>query len=666
MLVPRKEFTGILSLLKKNPRGLNIGEIAHTIGLNRISTAKYLDILAALGTIEVREMGKAKLYYISRAIPASVILTGIPGYIVVIDRENRVIYANDRFVTFCGLIRDKILDTTLETIPCDLIHQPDVQKTVDAAWETGKHFADFEFESQNGLRQFSLDGSRVRLHDTSECVVLSFEDITRYRHIAGMPKNQGNFPVSLANKSKEILFFTDAEGIILEIMAGAGSNFPAAREFVSRHLNDFLPGIWAECGNGRQESSGLVKIPDISGISRTFEWYVTRIAGTAGKEAGFSGILLDVTERENLRKNYKILEEQRRYFLENSEDWIWESDEKWQFSFSNGAIRKMLGYFPDDILGRFSLYDLLFPKDKDDLTNLVEGIKKTRVTVQDLYLTLRHRNGTPVIVQCRVSPKKDDTDRFAGYRGICRDITCQCNSEERIRALACEKDFLFSEIQHRVKNNLQVILSLLFLQANQTREPGTKEALSELQNRVWAIALVYELVSETADANRISLPRYIAALTKSLSETYVSKNRTEIVFDLNTDEIGLDLDTAIPLGVVLNELVTNSLLHAFTRTDSGRITISAKTGRDPEVSVFVSDNGCGLPEEFSFKDARSLGFRLVKNLVDQIGGTIDHVPGTGCVFKISFPVKPACCPDAVLNGKSRDLSDNRSAGLSGP
>ncbi|MFA5332411.1 MAG: PAS domain S-box protein [Methanoregula sp.] len=647
MSVPRKEFADIISLLKINPRGLNIGEIAHTIGLNRISAAKYLDILAAKGTVEVREMGKAKLYYLSRNIPASIIVSCISGYILVVTKENRVIYANDGFLSFCGLSRELVIDRMMEKIPCDLINHPEVQKNLDAAWTNGKKRADLDILVRGKTRYFDLSVSLVRLPDNSPGAVIAFEDTTRYRHEAAMPDDPGKTYHSVVRKSREIFFSTDKTGILLEISSRAKDYFPTAQDFISRHLDEFAPGIWSFCSDGRDESCGIVKIPDSTGNVRWFEWHAAKSANPAGEESGFVGILIDVTQREKIKETFNTIAEQHRYFLENSEDWIWESDEKGIFSFSNGAVRKMLGYYPEDLPGRLSLSDLFFLKTEEDPGKLVEGIQKARIPVQDIYLTFRHRNGNPVIARCRVSPRTGDAGTFAGYRGICRDITCQCNAEERLKALAGEKDFLFAEIQNRVKNNLQIIVSLLFLQSNQNRDPGIKQALSELQNRIWAISLVYELVKNPADADRISLLRYISALTKSLFETYRSDVNPEIRFSLDAGEMLLDLDTIIPLGLVLNELITNSLLHAFAGRDSGTIAVSVKKTGESEVTLIVSDDGRGLLKDFSWQEARTLGLRLVNNLVDQIGGRIEHVPGPGCTFKISFPVRPECCPDAA-------------------
>jgi two-component sensor histidine kinase len=184
-----------------------------------------------------------------------------------------------------------------------------------------------------------------------------------------------------------------------------------------------------------------------------------------------------------------------------------------------------------------------------------------------------------------------------------------------------EKDTLLKEVHHRVKNNIQIISSLLNLQARYVKDPQAREIIRDSRNRIESMALVHEKLFRSKDLEKINMDSYIRELTAYLFNSY-SKSRSQVDCEVNVAAVALDIDTAIPLSLIINELVVNSLKHAFPEDRRGKITIElAKTSVNGLILVF-SDNGVGFPATVSFPHSQSLGLQLIQTLTQQLMGDI--------------------------------------------
>jgi two-component sensor histidine kinase len=190
------------------------------------------------------------------------------------------------------------------------------------------------------------------------------------------------------------------------------------------------------------------------------------------------------------------------------------------------------------------------------------------------------------------------------------------------------------EIHHRIKNNLQVISSLLDLEADKFTDGSVIEAFKESQNRVISMALVHEELYRSQDMESIDFSDYLMKLVKELSYSYViEKDSIKIKTDVET--VFLDMDTAIPLGMIVNELISNSFKHAFSPGEKGEICVKLSL-ENGKLTLIVRDNGCGFPEHINFKETDSLGLQLVTTLISQLGGTIDLERDSGTLFRIKL------------------------------
>jgi PAS domain S-box-containing protein len=205
--------------------------------------------------------------------------------------------------------------------------------------------------------------------------------------------------------------------------------------------------------------------------------------------------------------------------------------------------------------------------------------------------------------------------------------------ELRMMSSLQEKEVLLKEIHHRVKNNLQIISSLLSLQSEKICGQDPVKTFRESQDRIRSMALIHEKLYQARDISHVDFAEYARSLTAYLSRSYVTGPGIRLVVDI--DGISLDIDKAIPCGLIINELVSNSLKYAFPDRRPGEIRIRL-TGDGDGYALVVEDNGTGLPPGLDFRNTPSLGLQLVNTLVEQLEGRIDLLPGTGTVFMIKF------------------------------
>ena len=213
--------------------------------------------------------------------------------------------------------------------------------------------------------------------------------------------------------------------------------------------------------------------------------------------------------------------------------------------------------------------------------------------------------------------------------------------EEQIKSSLHEKELLLKEIHHRVKNNLQIIHSLLYLQAKKTTDITAHELFINSQNRVRSMALIHEKLYGSKDLSKVDFCEYTKSLTDHLRSIYKTEGKT-INIIVNMPDIYLPIDTAIPCGLIVNELVSNSLKYAFPNGHDGKIDIemisnncNGKNGK-PSFTLIVRDNGIGLPDDLDIKQTKSLGMLLVKNLTTQLDGDLERKSDNGAVVKIDF------------------------------
>lgn len=332
--------------------------------------------------------------------------------------------------------------------------------------------------------------------------------------------------------------------------------------------------------------------------------------------------------------------------LSNISDFTYIFDLHGRFTYANRALLALLQKPLDEVIGS-NFFDLGYPPDlAARLQRQIAQVANTGVSVRD---------ETPF-----TGPVGEERDyeyilvsvlgadgRIALVAGSTRDVTERRRSEERTRTSLIERDTLLKEIHHRVKNNLQVIVSLLSLQSGQMTDPTALTAFRDTQSRVRAIARIHETLYSSADLAQVEFGDYARVLVGDLLAFYdASPDRIQL--QLNTEDMVLDIDQAIPLGLVLNELVTNALKHAFPGARSGIVEVSlcylhesigpGQTLDEACGLLRVRDNGVGIPAGLDFAQAASMGMYLVRILARQLHGKVELERGNGSEFCVTFPL----------------------------
>jgi two-component sensor histidine kinase len=246
----------------------------------------------------------------------------------------------------------------------------------------------------------------------------------------------------------------------------------------------------------------------------------------------------------------------------------------------------------------------------------------------------RRKDGHEFPVELWTSVVRNDAGEPVALVGVARDITGRKKAEEQIRLSLREKEVLLKEIHHRVKNNLQVISSLLSLQASRLTNTETLAAFRESQARVKSMALVHEELYQSEDLSCIDFGDYLHRLGASLVNMYrTPMSSIEVVID--AERVYLSVDAAVPCGLIVNELVSNAMKHAFAGRTRGTVRVSF-VHCDPRSALTVQDDGIGLPAGIDVGATESLGLQLVNALVHQLGGTLAVDREGGTTFKVEF------------------------------
>jgi len=325
-----------------------------------------------------------------------------------------------------------------------------------------------------------------------------------------------------------------------------------------------------------------------------------------------------------------------RGLLESAPDGIVVVDRGGTIVIVNSQTERMFGYSRDELIG--NKIELLVPVGsrghhaRDRAAYSADP--RTRPMGAGRALTGRKKNGGEFPVEISLSPLV--TDQEALVMSIVRDITDRRRAEELIQASLREKEALLREIHHRVKNNLQITSSLLRLQAGAIENPEAREVFAETQHRIRSMALVHEKLYQSTNLSLIDFGDYIRTLGDLLFQSF-GIDPTRVLLTVVDDEVLLSIDTAVPCGLIVNELLLNALKHAFPEGGHGEIVVELADGGDGWCRLAVRDDGVGLPDDMMSEGSGTLGLQLVRGLVAQLDGRLAVERGRGGAgFTISF------------------------------
>ncbi len=473
-------------------------------------------------------------------------------------------------------------------------------------------------------------------------IIIFSEDVTeRKKAEKELRESEQKYRYVIETAAEGITLF-DKKGTVIEINPKALELTGFKEDIIGKNLVQIVPSLKISL------NEALVAFKNIlTGKPIPSEWkYVNKrgerkfvkanysLMRTDGKIDGIALVLEDITDlklREMaLRENEQFLEN----IIENIPDMIFvKSADELKFERVNRAVEFIWGYERDELIGKTD-YDFFTREEADFYTQNDRKVLHKKELHDIIEETIHTRYQGERILHTKKIPLLDENGHPNYLLGISEDVTERKMAEMKLKKSLEEKEDLLREIHHRVKNNMQIISSLLNLQSAHVQEEESKEILKDSQSRVKSMAMIHEKLYTSHDLSHINFKQYTEKLVSDIFYTYkVQIGTIEPV--LKVADIEFNMETAIPLGLIINELVTNSLKFAFPDTDKGSITVALETDGE-EHNLIVEDDGIGLPEGFEFDKTDSLGLQLVNNLVAQIDGNITIDKSQGTKYSINF------------------------------
>jgi len=347
----------------------------------------------------------------------------------------------------------------------------------------------------------------------------------------------------------------------------------------------------------------------------------------------------DISKRK--AAEFALQQSEARYLamLEDQTELITRFQSDGTLLFVNDAFCRYYGVSRDEVIG-YHYQPLIYPEDQPAINHCLAALSP-----ENPVGSVEHRvfvNSMVRWMQWTNHAIYDAQGNLLELQSVGRDIDDRKQAELRVQATLAEKEVLLQEVYHRVKNNLQLIQSMLQMQQRRLRNPEAVQALQDSWNRVMTISLVHEILYQSDNLAQINLREYIPSLVQHIATSY-HVTTPAVVVKTEVQSIIVPMKKAICCGLILNELVTNALKYAFTEGNTGQITVEVSIDRTlPEnrITMTVQDNGIGLPPSLDLSGVKTLGLTLVQDFVDQLRGAIAVESNQGCLFRITFNQKP--------------------------
>lgn len=562
----------------------------------------------------------------------------VPDLIAIIDTDFHILRVNKAMADRLGVDPDEAVGTPCYVAVHGLDHPPDFCPMSKLLDDGNEHTSEVHENRIGG--DFIVSVSP--LYDKSGNLIGSVHvarDINERKKIEEALRESEQKYRAIFENVQDIFFQTDIKGTIIEISPSVERYFGISPEnLIGKPVESLYydPKDREKLLNILQKN-GEVADYEIRIKNRTNKWtYISAnvhmIYDDNNRPTGIEGALRDITDRKNAEEAIKS----QYHFLERLINTIpyplFYKDINYVYMGCNKSFEEYIGLSKDKIVGK-TVYDVA-PKDLADKYHEMDKELIENGQTQIYEADVKYADGTRHNVIFNKSTFSDSDGYLAGLIGVMVDITQRKLAEEKLKESLDEKEMLLKEIHHRVKNNLMVISSLLNLQSQYIKDEEALDIFKESQNRAKSMALIHERLYRSTDLKKIDFGDYIRTLSNDLFHTYIT-DPTRVDLKMKVENLRIDINTIVPLGLIVNELVTNSLKHGFPEGIKGELNIDFYKEDDDFVLV-IGDTGVGLPEDLDWKNTDSLGLQLVNNLVMQIDGTITLDRSHGTEFKIRF------------------------------
>ncbi len=566
-----------------------------------------------------------------------------------VDTQGKYTYASPAVEGILGYTPEEILDKHFY----DLFHLDDREGVKDAAF---KVFSRKESFSNFQNRNVHKDGHEVIL-ETNGVPVLdnngellgyrgADRDITARREAEEILKESEKKHRDLVETAQDLIWKCDNKGRFTYLnpaweevlgyktseMLGKSFGDFQPPEIFERDIKEFAHHMKGGFVKG-YETIHIAK----SGQEKTLLFNAIPLVDAEGNIIGTQGTATDITERKKMEDALRLSEASLKKTQEIGHIGSWHLDiEKNVLTWSDEEYR-IFGHTPQTFGSTYEAFlEAVHPDDREMVNKTYTDAITNNTPYECVHKVLRPDGEIRTVLE-RSEDIVDEKGKTIHSIGMTLDITEQKSHEEKIQNSLKEKNVLLKEIHHRVKNNMAVISSLLSLQSGYIVDEKYLDMFKESQNRIMSMALVHEKLYQSEDFAHIDVSDYVRSLVGNVQSTFAGN--IPVGSSVKVGSIDLDIDTLVPCGLIINELLTNAMKHAFEGIGKPEIRVEMTQTDDNNVALTISDNGNGLPAEFDIQQSTGLGLKLVGTLVNQIYGSIEAISEHGTTFKLTFPNK---------------------------
>lgn len=592
------------------------------------------------------------------------LVENLPMSVMIISGE-RIMYANPHTLKMLGIVEKQLneLKTDQFVHPSYLGQFESLVNQVKAGNQT--EYIDLKIQRVDIPQVIEVESNAVLLDDGS--IQLLLHDVSSRKQLAReqlratiaeetnlqlqreiLERNKAEkelrhaqkYAKSIIESSLDMIVATDIDYRINEFNAAAESTFGYSKEeVIGKHISVLFSDD-AEMEKVIQKINKQGSLAnEIINRKKDGTFFISFLSASIlrnehGEAVGAMGVSRDITSIKKAEEELKLSEERHRAIYDQAYIGIARIAKMGRFLLVNERLCDMLGY-PAESLYKKTFYELGVQEEVEeslvDWDHLLSG-KIQNFSREQTYV---RSDGELLSANVTVSLVRDANGSPNYFVAVFEDITERKEYEAQLEQSIKEKEVLLKEVHHRVKNNMQVISSILNLQSSYISDDAALKIIRESQDRIKSMSFVHESLYQSNTLSEVNFAEYIQNITRNLYHSY-AKPGGVIKLEFDLDNIYLNLDTSIPCGLMINEIVSNSLKYAFVGRESGMIYVKFKRLPSGQLELVVGDDGVGLPEDFVIETADSLGLQLVTTLATQVSGNLEIDKSSGTKFTLSF------------------------------